>query len=67
MNTNRGGFILGASAALAGVAWTPMRIPNQEGKQTNRWQLTGTANHEVLSKVSELQDQPRLSHGTRFK
>jgi len=33
MNTNRRGFILGASAALAGVAWTPMRIPNKEGKQ----------------------------------
>ena len=33
MNTNRRGFILGASAALAGIASTPMSIPNKEGKQ----------------------------------
>ena len=33
MDTNRRDFILGASAAVAGVASTSMRIPNKEGKQ----------------------------------
>ena len=33
MKTNRRRFILAASATFAGVAWTPMRIQNKEGKQ----------------------------------
>jgi len=33
MNTNRRGFICAATAALASVAWTPMRTPNKEGNQ----------------------------------
>ena len=33
MKTNRRRFILGASATLAGVQLTSVRIPDKEGKQ----------------------------------